>query len=75
VGGCSRRKKSKGLFHDIPFLCGYKAEIFFVFFVLFFFIKPSWGAKPGFDFGPAVQQASAQSTELRCSLLSYAASC
>jgi hypothetical protein len=35
--------------------------------------KPPWGAEPGFELGPAVQQASAPPTELCCTLLSYAA--
>jgi hypothetical protein len=49
VGGCSRRKKSMGAFHDIPFLCGYEAEIFIFICIFFFFLKPSGGAEPGFE--------------------------
>jgi len=30
--------------------------------------KPPWGAEPRFELGPAVQQASALPTELRCTL-------
>ncbi len=37
--------------------------------------KPPWGAEPRFELGPAVQQASALPTELRCTLLSCAAPC
>jgi hypothetical protein len=35
--------------------------------------KPPWGAEPGFELGPSVQQTSALTTELCCTLKSYAA--
>jgi hypothetical protein len=33
--------------------------------------EPQWGAEPGFELGPALQQASALPTEPRCTLLSH----
>jgi hypothetical protein len=30
--------------------------------------KPPWGAEPGFELGPAIQQASALPAEPRCTL-------
>ncbi len=35
--------------------------------------EPPWGAEPRNELGPALQQASALPTELRCTLLSCAA--
>jgi hypothetical protein len=35
--------------------------------------EPPWGAGPRFEPGPALQQASALPSELRCTLKSYAA--
>jgi len=31
--------------------------------------KPPWGAEPGIELGPAIQQASALPTEPRCTLV------
>jgi hypothetical protein len=37
--------------------------------------KPPWDAEPKIELGPALQQADALPTELRRTLLSYAAPC
>ncbi len=51
------------------------AEASLIFFIACFAQteKPPWGAEPRFELGPAIQQASALSTEPRCTLKSHAA--
>ncbi len=51
------------------------AEAFLHFLLCFFSLrgKPPWGAKPRFELGPALQQATRHPIEPRCTLLSHAA--
>jgi hypothetical protein len=54
--------------HSYPF-----AETSLLFFIACFAQRETlpWGAEPGFELGPAIQQASALPTEPRCTLVEY----